>query len=105
MEPGSHGRCRTRAKSAAWLSANCDREQALFAVGTIVYEQTVLTNVHSNVTLNHGVIQLNPLTAQIYGGQESGSITVDTRPNPMTYAVNAKLPAWMPTSCCRRSRR
>ncbi len=61
------------------------------AVGTIIYEQTVLTNVHSNVALNHGVIQLNPLTAQIYGGQESGSVTVDARPTPMTYAVNAKL--------------
>jgi len=61
------------------------------AVGNITYEQTVLTNVHSNVMLNHGVIQLNPLTSQIYGGQESGSVTVDTRPTPMTYAVNAKL--------------
>ena len=61
------------------------------AVGTIIYEQTVLTNVHSNVNLNHGIIQLNPLTSQIYGGQENGSVTVDTRPNPMTYAVNAKL--------------
>jgi uncharacterized protein involved in outer membrane biogenesis len=61
------------------------------AIGTITYEQTVLTNVHSNVTLNRGVIQLNPLTSNIYGGQENGSVTVDTRPNPMTYAVNAKL--------------
>ncbi len=61
------------------------------AVGTILYEQTVLTNVHSNVALNHGVIQLNPLTSQVFGGQETGSVTVDTRPNPMTYAVNAKL--------------
>ena len=41
--------------------------------------------------LNRGIIQLNPLTSQVYGGQESGNITVDTRPNPMTYAVNAKL--------------
>ncbi|MDR3747950.1 MAG: AsmA family protein [Acidobacteriota bacterium] len=61
------------------------------AAGSILYEQTELTNVHSNVTLNHGVIQLNPLTAQIYGGQENGSVTIDTRPNPSTYAVNAKL--------------
>ncbi len=61
------------------------------SVGTITYEQTVLTNVRSNVTLNRGVIQLNPLTSQIYGGQENGSVTVDTRPTPMTYAVNAKL--------------
>ncbi len=61
------------------------------AVGTILYQQIQLTNVHSNVTLNHGVIQLNPLTAQIDGGQENGSITVDTRPANMAFAVNAKL--------------
>src|SRR5271166_805399 len=61
------------------------------AVGSILYQQTELTNVHANVQLNHGVITLNPLTSQLYGGQENGSITIDTRPNPMTYAVNAKL--------------
>ncbi len=60
-------------------------------VGTVVYEQTVLTNLRSNVTLNHGIIQLNPLTAQIYGGQENGSVTVDTRVHPVTYAVTTKL--------------
>jgi uncharacterized protein involved in outer membrane biogenesis len=61
------------------------------AVGSILYEQTELTNVRSNVQFNHGVIQLNPLTSQIYGGQEAGSVTIDTRQNPTTYAVNAKL--------------
>ena len=61
------------------------------SVGTVTYEQTVLTNVRSNVTLNHGIIQLNPLSSQLYGGQGNGSITVDARPTPMTYAVNAKL--------------
>jgi uncharacterized protein involved in outer membrane biogenesis len=61
------------------------------AVGTIIYQQIELTNVHSNVTLNHGVIQLNPLTAGIDGGQENGSITVDTRPATTAFAVNAKL--------------
>ncbi len=61
------------------------------SVGTITYQQSVLTNVKSNVSLNHGVIQLNPLTSQVYGGQQSGSITVDTRPNPMTCAVNMKF--------------
>ncbi|HUI83185.1 MAG TPA: AsmA family protein [Candidatus Binatia bacterium] len=61
------------------------------SVGTVTYEQTVLSNVKANVALNRGVIQLNPLSSQIYGGQENGSVTVDTRPTPMTYAVNAKL--------------
>jgi uncharacterized protein involved in outer membrane biogenesis len=61
------------------------------AVGSILYEQTELTNVRSNLQLNHGVIQLNPLTSQIYGGQEAGSVTIDTRQNPTTYAVNTRL--------------
>src|SRR5271157_1186970 len=61
------------------------------AVGSILYEQLELTNVRSNVQLNHGVIQLNPLTSQICGGQEAGSVTIDTRQNPTTYALNARL--------------
>src|SRR5271165_5897240 len=61
------------------------------AVGSILYQQTELTNVHANVQLDHGVIHLNPLTSQVYGGQENGNITIDTRPNPTAYAVNAKL--------------
>ena len=61
------------------------------AVGTIIYEQTTLTNVKSNVSLNRGIVQLNPLTSQVFGGQQSGSITVDTRPNPMAFTVNVKL--------------
>ncbi len=60
-------------------------------IGTLTYQQTVLSNVRSNVSLNRGIIQLNPLTSQIFGGQENGSVTVDARPTPMTYAVNAKL--------------
>ncbi len=61
------------------------------AVGSILYQQTELTNVHSNVQLNHGVIALNPLTTQVYGGQAAGSIIIDTRPAATTYAVNVKL--------------
>ena len=47
--------------------------------------------MHSNATLNRGVIELFPLIASIYGGQANGKVTADTRPNPMTYAVIAKL--------------
>jgi len=61
------------------------------AVGSILYEKTELTDVRANVQINHGVIQLNPLTSKLYGGQENGSITIDMRPSPMTYAVNLKL--------------
>ena len=61
------------------------------AVGSILYEQTELTNVHSGVQLNRGVITLNPLTTQIYGGQGAGTITIDTRQAVTTYAVSAKM--------------
>jgi uncharacterized protein involved in outer membrane biogenesis len=60
-------------------------------VGTVQYDQLVLNNLHSNVTLDHGIVKLAPLTAQLYGGQENGSVTIDMRPTPMTYAVNTKL--------------
>ena len=61
------------------------------AVGSILYDKTDLTNVHSNVSLNHGVIQLSPLTAQVYGGQINGVISIDERHPTATFAVNAKL--------------
>jgi uncharacterized protein involved in outer membrane biogenesis len=61
------------------------------AVGTLIYDRTQLTNVHSGVNLNHGVVQLTPLTGQIFGGQINGSITADLRHETSSFAVNAKL--------------
>jgi uncharacterized protein involved in outer membrane biogenesis len=61
------------------------------AVGTLIYDRTQLTNVHSGVNLNHGVVQLNPLTGQAFGGQINGSITADLRHETSSFAVNAKL--------------
>ena len=60
-------------------------------VGTVVYDQTTLTNVKSNVVMDHGVIKLSPFTAQVFGGSETGSIVMDTRPTPATYSVTTKL--------------
>ncbi len=60
-------------------------------IGTVLYDQLVLNNLHSNVTLDRGIVRLAPLTAQLYGGQETGSVIIDTRPTPMTYAINTQL--------------
>jgi len=60
-------------------------------VGSLVYDRTTLSNVHSNVNLNHGVITMNPLIAQVYGGQINGSITADLRHEASAFAVNARL--------------
>lgn len=59
-------------------------------IGTVQYDELVLNNVRSNVSLNHGLIQLNPLTSQIYGGEENGSVAIDMRPAQPVYNVNLK---------------
>jgi hypothetical protein len=60
------------------------------AIGVIQYDDLLLNNAHSNVTLDHGVIKMNPVTADVYGGKESGTITIDMRPAQPVYAVNLK---------------
>ncbi len=60
------------------------------AIGTITYNDLVLNNTHSNVTLDHGVIKLNPLTADVYNGKETGNVTIDLRPAQPVYNVNLK---------------
>jgi uncharacterized protein involved in outer membrane biogenesis len=60
-------------------------------VGTILYDDLMLTDARSAVTLDHGVIRLAPITAQLFGGTQSGTIVIDTRPTPSTYTVSTKL--------------
>ena len=59
-------------------------------VGTVQQDNLVLNNLHSNVVLNHGLVQLNPVTADLYGGKENGNISIDTRPAQPVYNVNLK---------------
>jgi uncharacterized protein involved in outer membrane biogenesis len=60
------------------------------AIGVIQYDDLLLNNAHANVTLDHGLIKMNPVTADIYGGKENGNITIDMRPAQPVYAVNLK---------------
>ncbi|HEY7406446.1 MAG TPA: AsmA family protein [Candidatus Angelobacter sp.] len=59
-------------------------------VGTIQYDDLLLNNTHANVTLDRGLIKMNPVTADVYGGKETGAITIDMRPAQPVYAVNMK---------------
>jgi len=61
------------------------------AVNTIVANDIVLSNVRSGVKLNRGVIELSPLTADVYGGKENGDIIVDIRPVTPVCSVRAKF--------------
>lgn len=60
------------------------------SIGTVQYDDLVLNNVNSKVTLDRGVIQLNPLTADLYGGKETGNVVIDMRPAQPVYSVNMK---------------
>jgi uncharacterized protein involved in outer membrane biogenesis len=61
------------------------------AAGTLVYDQLVMTNARSDVSLNHGIIRLAPFSAELEGGEESGSVIIDARPTPMVYTVSSQL--------------
>ncbi|HET9182688.1 MAG TPA: AsmA family protein [Candidatus Angelobacter sp.] len=57
------------------------------SIGTVTYNDLVLTNVHTRVTLDRGLIHLNPLSANLYNGTESGSATIDMRPAQPVYTL------------------
>lgn len=60
------------------------------SVGNILYNQLELQNTKSNVTLNNGVIKLDPVNTTLYGGSATGNITVDTRGQTTLYNVALK---------------
>jgi uncharacterized protein involved in outer membrane biogenesis len=61
-------------------------------IGSLVYDQLVLSDVKSTVTLDHGIIKLAPVSAQVAGGLSTGGITIDTRPaqTQFTIAMNVQ---------------
>jgi uncharacterized protein involved in outer membrane biogenesis len=60
-------------------------------VGTVEYDQLILQNLKATVAIDHGVIRMSPVTAAVYNGQETGSITIDLRQKPMAVSINSKL--------------
>jgi AsmA protein len=61
------------------------------AVGTLKAEDLVLKNVNAKCTLNRGVVQLSPLTADTFGGKANGTLTADMRPAVPQCAAQIKL--------------
>ena len=50
---------------------------------TLQAQDLVLKNVRARCTLDKGVLQLAPVTSNVFGGTENGTVSVDTRPaNP-----------------------
>ncbi|MBV8570127.1 MAG: AsmA family protein [Acidobacteriaceae bacterium] len=65
--------------------------QGNVASNKIQAQELVLTNVHATVKMNNGVAQLAPLTAGIFGGQETGTITIDTKPARPPCSINMQF--------------
>jgi hypothetical protein len=60
-------------------------------IGRILHGAFTLNNVHSECSLEKGLLKLDPLTADLYGGKQRGAIAIDMRPEHSTYALQTKL--------------
>ncbi len=60
-------------------------------IGTLTYDQLVLKNVRSPVSLDRGIVRLAPFTGNLYEGQGTGQIVLDTRVTPMAVEISSKL--------------
>ena len=58
---------------------------------SIQAQEIALTNVKSNVTMVNGVLEANPLVANIFGGSENGAVTLDTKPAQPQCAVKSRF--------------
>jgi uncharacterized protein involved in outer membrane biogenesis len=58
--------------------------------GSIQFDGLVLSNSRSTIALDHGLIRINPISADLFGGKQSGNITVDMRPAQPVYTVSLK---------------
>ena len=61
------------------------------SIGTVQYDTLLLQNLTSNVAIDHGIVKMAPINASLYGGQQTGAITIDTRPTPMDVQVSTNL--------------
>lgn len=48
-------------------------------VAQLTVANTILRNFYTQILLNNGVVQLNPLTANVYGGNTRGQVVIDIR--------------------------
>ncbi len=60
-------------------------------IGKISYNELVLTDVKGECKVSGGIIEVNPLTANLFGGSETGAFTIDLHAVPPKYTVNSKL--------------
>jgi AsmA protein len=70
---------------------NSPQIQGTLSASKIQAQDIVLTNVHANTRMKNGVVDLSPVTAGIFGGQEAGDITIDTKAAHPQCSVKTKF--------------
>lgn len=60
-------------------------------IDKIINDKIVLTNVKTTIHFDGGVLKLDPLTATLFGGQQSGAMTADLRNAAPVFTVKSKL--------------
>ncbi|HXJ40838.1 MAG TPA: AsmA family protein, partial [Bryobacteraceae bacterium] len=60
-------------------------------VGTLLSQGLQLTNVRAQAVYQNSQLTVSPLTAQLYGGTQTGSLVADLRPQTPTVALDLKL--------------
>ena len=65
--------------------------QGSLQIGQLTVTKLNLANVYTQVSANHGVIKVAPLTANLYQGKAQGDVTIDARGNNPAIAVNETL--------------
>jgi uncharacterized protein involved in outer membrane biogenesis len=61
------------------------------SAGVIKADDIELKNVNAKCQLDKGVVQLSPLSADVFGGKANGALTADTRPAATQCAVKVKF--------------
>lgn len=65
--------------------------QGKLSVGKLAYDAIILKQVRSDISIERGVLRLDPLTADLFGGKQSAEIVVDTNKEPASYSLRTKM--------------
>jgi AsmA protein len=67
------------------------RGRGALRIGRLLAQGIAMENVRAEAALDNGVLTLDPLTADLFGGKQTGRIAVDTRPKVPALAIRTKL--------------
>ena len=61
------------------------------AIDRLIHDRIILTDIKTTIAFENGILKLDPISARLFGGQQTGSITADLRTATPAYAVKARL--------------